>query len=344
MTTAHAYKILGLSQDSDKQEIKKKYRQLMHQVHPDTGFLCEFAYPYSAQEIIEAYSVLCKKQTASKPASSRSSKSADYSSNTSSTSKTPAWDAPLNPHAYMSRNIYHFAEDSDGNILGSFIIATGKFLWKTEEDFSLFQKSIIECTQKLFRQVEKNVSHSSLSLTADKHLYFQAELSYLLTQQFIDAAQTLKTLLPSVSADKDAADIFKIPAMLEFNARNIYTKSSLKTVRDILPGTPLYPAMIKNHRLFLKTPAGEIVGYLSFKDDRLYYIVIPLFEQKRVQVKIRMPKLSDTVNAKKASHFHQKGYQELDFWLKVPHSHIGAPENINLQIENLLHLLSSSYI
>lgn len=343
MTTAHAYKILGLSQDSDKQEIKKKYRQLMHQVHPDTSSLSESAYPYSAQEIIEAYSVLCKKQTASKTASSRSSKSADPS-NTSSASKAPAWDAPLNPHAYMSRNIYHYAEDSDGNVLGSFIIATGKFLWKTEEDFSLFQKSIIECTQKLFQRAEKNTPHLSLNLTAEKRLHFQAELSYLLTQQFIDAAQTLKVLLPSVSADKDAADIFKISAMLEFNARNAYTKSNRITVRDILPGTSLYPAMIKNHRLFLKTPAGEIVGYLSFKDDRLYYIVIPLFEQKRAQVKIRMPRQSDAVNTKKTSHFHQKNYQELDFWLKVPHSHIGTPENINLQIENLLHQLSSSYI
>ena len=38
MTSPHAYKILGLSQDSDKQEIKKKYRQLMHQVHPVASF------------------------------------------------------------------------------------------------------------------------------------------------------------------------------------------------------------------------------------------------------------------------------------------------------------------
>ena len=330
MTTAHAYKILGLSQDSDKQEIKKKYRQLMHQVHPDTSSLSESAYPYSAQEIIEAYSVLCKKQIASKTTSSCSSKSAD-SYNTSSTSKTPAWDAPLNPHAYMSRNIYHYAEDSDGNILGSFIIATGKFLWKMEEDFSLFQKSIIECTQKLFQQVEKIASHSSLSLTADKRLYFQAELSYLLTQQFIDAAQTLKTLLPSVSADEDTADIFKIPAMLETCIRGTYTLPS---------GAPLYPAMIKNHRLFLKTSAGEIIGYLSFKDDRLYYIVIPLFEQKRAQVKIKMPKPSDTINTQKISPLRHKNYQELDFWLKVPHSHIGAPENINLQIEALLQQIT----
>lgn len=87
-----------------------------------------------------------------------------------------------------------------------------------------------------------------------------------------------------------------------------------------------------------------MISHFIFKDDRLYYIVIPLFEQKRAQVKIRVPRQSDTVNTKKTSRFHQKNYQELDFWLKVPHSHIGAPENINLQIENLLHQLSSSYI
>jgi hypothetical protein len=30
--------------------------------------------------------------------------------------------------------------------------------------------------------------------------------------------------------------------------------------------------------------SGNELGYLSFVDDRLYYVVIPLFEQKKVQI------------------------------------------------------------
>lgn len=52
--------------------------------------------------------------------------------------------------------------------------------------------------------------------------------------------------------------------------------------------TVIYPAGITNHRLYVRNRSGEILGYLSFKDDRLYYVVIPLFEQKAVQVKMQV--------------------------------------------------------
>ena len=97
-------------------------------------------------------------------------------------------------------------------------------------------------------------------------------------------------------------------------------------------GTTLYPSRIREHRLFLTTKSGKNAGYVSFRDDRLYYIIIPLFEQKRAQVKIEISASQDRKRNLPAG-----TYKNLDFLIKIPHDNAGTfPENINLQIEGLL--------
>ena len=335
MTRSQACRILGVSIAADMQEIKKSYRQLMHKVHPDTDALHKTEYDYSAQEINEAYAFLCKfgaghsghaSHTSASRASTRSASrtstsgsSGPSSSHTSSdASKKKRWNAPVNPHAYTERNIYHYVEDYDCSIIGSFILDTDKFIWKPEEDFPLFLKSIFECSKKILDQTEQTGDgRPSLSRRGE----VQAELTYLLTQQFIDASETLKLLIkPSVGKD---ADIYRIPSMLELSL----------SAPELAAESTLYPASITRHRLFLKSASGQNVGYLSFHDDRLYYIVIPLLEQRRAQVKICVSEKQDSKKARNSSR-----YRHLNFWLKVPHTATGTfLENISLQINNLLN-------
>ena len=334
MTRSQACRILGVSVAADMQEIKKSYRQLMHKVHPDTDAFHKTEYDYSAQEINEAYAFLCKSAAGHSGHASRTSTSGDFTKSASRTStssssgpssshassdapKKKRWNAPVNPHAYAKRNIYHYVEDYDCSIIGSFILDTGKFIWKPEEDFPLFLKSIFECSKKILEQTEQTGDgRPSLSRRGE----VQAELTYLLTQQFIDASETLKLLIkPSVGKD---ADIYRIPAMLELSL----------SAPELAAGSTLYPASITRHRLFLKSAAGQNVGYLSFHDDRLYYIVIPLLEQRRAQVRICVSEKQESKKVRNSSR-----YRHLDFWLKVPHTAIGTfPENISLQIKNLL--------
>lgn len=321
MTRSQACRILGVSVAADMQEIKKSYRQLMHKVHPDTDAFHKTEYDYSAQEINEAYAFLCKSaagHSGHASHTSTSSSSGPSSSHTSSdASKKKRWNAPVNPHAYTERNIYHYVEDYDCSIIGSFILDTDKFIWKPEEDFPLFLKSIFECSKKILDQTEQTGDgRPSLSRRGE----VQAELTYLLTQQFIDASETLKLLIkPSVGKD---ADIYRIPAMLELSL----------SAPELTAGSTIYPASITRHRLFLKSAAGQNVGYLSFHDDRLYYIVIPLLEQRRAQVKICVSEKQESKKVRNSS-----SYRHLDFWLKVPHTATGTfPENISLQIKNLL--------
>ena len=135
MTPAEAGRILGISPKADMEQIKKQYRRLMHQFHPDVSGFSNTGYQYTAQEINLAYEVLKKGF-------------ADFQEDIFSgaekkaASKNLHWDAPLNQHAWTEREILHYAEDYEGNVIGNFTIARGKYLWTEEEDFPLFLLSI----------------------------------------------------------------------------------------------------------------------------------------------------------------------------------------------------------
>ena len=56
------------------------------------------------------------------------------------------------------------------------------------------------------------------------------------------------------------------------------TKAPVRHSFSLKPGDLLYPAGIRKHRLYLKNRGGHELGYLSFHDDRMYYIVVPLLD------------------------------------------------------------------
>lgn len=118
------------------------------------------------------------------------------------------------------------------------------------------------------------------------------------------------------------------PAMLEYGPRSSHAGRELPKTGDLL-----YPSELRRRRLFLKDVSGEELGYLSFQDDRLYYIVIPLFEQRRVQVRIRVSEEPASQGKGKNTSF----YQNLDFYIRLdPLQHQFLPENLNLHIEKIL--------
>lgn len=322
MTRKEAYRILGLTSgkaaedETTLSEIKTRYRSLMRLVHPDVREASGTPYPYSASEIIHAYSFL--KQDFVDPSNELKNRKDRSFSKRQSTMQT--WDAPVNPSAYTERDILHYAEDSSGNRIGTFSIARGKYVWKIEEDFPLFLLSIYQCSRELLEDID-----SALKRPEDPAFLktIQAELSYLLAQQFIDGQGILEHLAKEVASKAADARTFLIPSMLE---------TSDKTAA-IKPGDALYPSRLLKHRLYLKDRAGTELGYLSFMDDRLYYVIIPLFEQRRVLVRIQADDfLSGSERNRRFS-----GYQRLRLWIRFRDDPIfGTPENLNLQIQHLL--------
>ena len=322
MTKQEAYRILGLTSGKSAEggvtlsEIKTRYRSLMRLVHPDAREASGKPYPYSAGEIIHAYSFL-KQDFVAPPNERKSPKECSCSKRQAA---MQAWDAPVNPLAYTERDILHYAEDSSGSHIGTFSIARGKYIWKIEEDFPLFLLSIYRCSRELLEEID-----SALNRPEDPSFLkaIQAELSYLLAQQFIDGSGILEHLAKESASEEAGAGIFLIPSMLETSGKTAAIKA----------GEALYPSRLLKHRLYLKNRSGTELGYLSFLDDRLYYVVIPLFEQKRVLVRIQA---DDFVSGSERSR-RFAGYQRLRLWIRFRNDPIsGTPENLNLQIQHLL--------
>lgn len=314
MTLQEACQILGIPLGTEKKEIKKKYRKLMMQVHPDVGISSQDHYGYSAQEINSAYAALMKGEL---PCGEESPQGGEHQA--AEKRWDQVWDAPVNVNAFVEREVLQYVEDHDGTVLGNYCVAKGKYLWKTDEDFPLFLLSLYQCSKELLDGID-----AELQRDEDKagRWQIQAELTYLLAQQFIDGLALLAELAREVETTIDGDRIFYLPAMLELTDGAAPVKT----------GEVICPSGIRNHKLHLRNKDRQGLGYLSFSDDRLYYIVIPLFEQKRVQVRIRaaepgMEKKRKTVPR----------YQNLRLWIRLlRESGNGMPENLDLQIKELL--------
>lgn len=312
MTVKEAYRILGLPAGTHMYEIKKRYRKLMLRVHPDVSARSQETYAYNAQEINTAYSIL--KEKASGSVKKDIHHKCHDQSPCAKGNPDAAWNAPINENAYREREILQYVEDPDGTALGTFSIARGKYMWTTEEEFSLFLLSLYQCGKQVLDEIDTLQPRKG---PPSNRSHFQAELTYLLAQQFISQTALLEEIAKEEKSDPEGDRIFYMPAMLEASNQAI----SLK------PGEALYPLSIRQHKLYLKNQAGQELGYLSFLDDRLYYIVVPLFEQKVVRLKIRAAEKQPG----------NKHYQNLRLWIKFSvRNNSQFPENLNLRIKELL--------
>ncbi|SFN93823.1 DnaJ domain-containing protein [Pseudobutyrivibrio sp. JW11] len=308
MNKSQARKILGLDGSEDKREIKKKYRKLMHEHHPDNSDSDDSKL---AAKINTAYELIMKDYADSTTNSgNQSNKSNRSTTKRTSRPKHRPWSAKENKNAFCARPILHEVEDFEGNNLGTIEIARGKYIWTKDEEFAMFLKSIYETSKELLDNARPSLFFELPEIIKQKYL---ADITYLLTGQFIDSTLTLNELALV------EADSYKVNAMVELEPGATPPK----------PGSMLYPAGVSNHRLFLRNKVGEIIGYLSFKDDRLYYVVIPLFEQKKAQVK--MVVVDDIQKTRRGNK-----YVDLDLWIRILPTETSAVESTNNQIQALL--------
>ena len=300
MTTHKALDILGLKKPYTEDELKKTYRALMFLTHPDSGR--DYEYKYEASDINAAYEYLIKNKVQNvkeKPKARRKT--------------TANWNAPINPNAYCDREIYHNVEDSDGKIMGKAVIASGKYEWCQDEDFSLFLLSIYNSSKKIIIDSDEKKGQNR-----SEDIYLQGEVAYLLAQQFVDKSMIL-SMLEEIGNDSDGNKMYRVQGMLELTEKNIRLND----------GEAVYPAGIKHHRLYVQNREG-IVGYVSFKDDRLYYGIIPLFERRTVQVKMKIYKIDQKSR-------RNSNYYDIDLIMKILNEDRNRMmESINLKISNIL--------
>lgn len=305
MTRREAITILGLSVDYSKEELKKRYRELMFLTHPDS--VDEHKYPYEASDINIAYEYLLSNPVKNIERSSKKSEN-----------NRRHWDAKENYNAYSIRDILHNIEDADGEVIGQTVIASGRYVWTKDEEFSLFLRSLYLCSKNIIADYS-----NSNRVNLNNNIKLQADLVYLLSQQFVDTDMILTHFARKEVAEGE--EIYHIEAMLETSL----CQSDFAKVKMI------YPLKISNHRLYVRTDKNREVGYISFKDDRLYYGIIPLFERKAAQVKM-------LINDNKLKRFNGKRYLDVDMLIRLNlENKVYMLESINLQIENLLKSCSN---
>lgn len=289
MTRKSALRILGASSEADIRELKRKYRELMRKTHPDS--VSEHDYPYEVHEINEAYNFLL-------------SRLFDDDGNECGDSETKIrWNAPVNPNAFTKRPIYQYVEDANGNIIGTITVDEGRYMWIEDEDFPLFLKSLYDTAKSV---IAEDDSRKNISRSDDDELL--KDITYLIASQFFGSDASLNLM----KREKDGS--YHTKAMIE--------RSTDGAVRK---GGALYPLQVKDHRLYVKNEEGEEIGYLSFRDDRMLFGIVPLFERSAVKVKI----ITGATKGMSA---------DADLWIiPVPEDNVTIIESINVKIKQLLN-------
>ena len=321
MTEKEAFAVLGIGKEATQDEIKRAYRKLMHRVHPDTaaGNMTEKKESekkdniYQAHEINMAYQVLRKRKN---PADHEEQRDKRWTE-----AQTVLWDAPVCDNAYTERKIFQPVHDPEGNEIGRMCVAKGRYQWTEDEEFPLFMHSIYHCSGRLLAEAE-TLRDRNPAKDERTRLKVQAELAYLLAQQFMGGIDTLAKLAKEIHRQADGRDVYRVLGALE---RTVGQKMQ-KT------GSLLAVSGIRNHRLYVKNQSGQELGYLSFWDDRLYYVLIPLFEYRQVQVKIEVVEDSAAKSRK-----NREYSDKLMIQIRQSSDEKNTlPENLNLKIVALL--------
>ncbi len=299
MNLNQARRILGITPEDDKAAIKKKYRRLMGQFHPDAQIADNAGAGASdsirkAQELNEAYEYL-KKHTSvfqrsdAKAKGTGSRRTGGTGDRTESIWKDrppkPQWTGKINEKAFCERNVYlRYSMDIAENTDKLYYQASrGRFLWNPEmEDFTLFVTSLHHATRELLEQVEEKASHS----TTDRFAV-QSKLFYHLSAQFTDPVMILPKIAKPEKTDETGRQIYHFHTSLGSDV----TQPVYRQLTALQSGDAIYPLAFRENKIIVCRQKQYPLGHLSFEDDRLYFSLIPLLQAKLAQVRMKVKKV-----------------------------------------------------
>ena len=301
MTRREALKILNLDDSYSKDDLKKKYRALMMMLHPDMNRMNH--YPYDASDINLAYEYL--KDNAE-----------DYHSGKNEKEHKIRWSAPVNVKAYKEREILHYVEDYNGDIIANTVIDQGKYYWIQDEEFPLFFQSIVRCAKKILEEYDEK--YGSYRSNDYKLL---SELIYLIALQYVNPVSLLELL--DLGINEDGEKTYQAMAMIETGNHN-----------DLKPGDMIFPFRMREHKLYVCDRHNSQLGYISFKDDKLYYAIIPLLERKAAKIKM-------IISEESVQSYQRKNHRNVIMYIRlIEEEHNSSSsdymDSINAKISDLL--------
>ena len=259
MDINEAYRILGASRSDDENTIKKKYKRLLFVHHPDAKrHRGDTSDDGTAARIIEAYRLIRKGEgiEAEQP-------------------ETYEWEAVVNEKAYSDRAIYVQYKIYDDEELPLSKAAKGKYVWDPDlEDFPLFAKSVLEAAMDVVSDNCSNFSQSALM-----------EIFHLMMQEYVFPADSARKLGKLTKTDRRTKDF-------EFTG---YVKIKPGNKGEIFhEGEPVDIYLSDNRAMAQNLVTGTFLGDISFDDDSLYYVILPLLEEPEVKITAKMQKIVKT--------------------------------------------------
>ena len=265
MTLKEAYKILGASKQDDDREIKAKYKKLLILYHPDSDPTRKRnpEDDEKIRQVIEAYKKI------------KESEGESYFDTYEFT-----WDAFENKAAFSERNIYVQFKMYDEELPLS-KMARGRFVWDPDmEEFRLFSKSVLEACKDI-------MTDYSAILAPDK----VKDIFHLMMQEYVLPADAARKIGKKVREDGDV-EVFTFNGFVKENPSDL--KASAPTI-----GEPLNIFLREDRAVVEEIVTGKELGTVSFDEDELYYVVLLLLEDPKVQAHASVTKVEKSRRAGK---------------------------------------------
>ena len=257
MTLTEAYKILGAYRQDDDLEIKAKYKKLLILYHPDSNPTGKRdpEDDEKIRQVIEAYKKI--KESEGEP----------YFDTYEFT-----WDVFENKGAFSERNIYVQFKMYDEELPLS-KMARGRFVWDPDmEEFRPFSKSVLEACKNI-------MTDYSAILAPDK----VKDIFHLMMQEYVLPADAARKIGKKVRED-GTKEVFTF---------NGFVKENPAEPRALAPtiGEPLNIFLREDRAVVEEIVTGKALGTVSFDEDELYYVVLPLLEDPKVQAHASITKV-----------------------------------------------------
>ncbi|MDD3220183.1 MAG: J domain-containing protein [Lachnospiraceae bacterium] len=285
MTISEAQRLLGVEETDEMKTVKWKFRKLMVQYHPDAVHSDHPEYIKKAQLLNEAYALLRKTHLSPKVKSSKKknqnqkAKRQTAQEQTTQRHDTMSWKGKKLEQAFVERTIFQSHGLWEDNSLDFYEVACGKYEWNPDlEEFPCFLHSIHLAVVQLLEKVESQQNIYSSEAIKEKRYVYQMQLFYLLASQYIAPLYCLNKLAEPEQKDEQDRNVYRFAASLVISRKD-------RRVYKLEPGQMLFLSSLKNNRIMVADADGTQLGYLSFAEDYLYYILIPILRNRRAQGK-----------------------------------------------------------
>lgn len=268
MTLKEAYKILGVSKENTDREIKAKYKKLLIMYHPDSTPTRK-RNPEDDEKIrkvIEAYKKI--RESEDEP----SYEPYEFS-----------WDAFENKRAFSERNIFFQFKIYDEDLPPS-KMARGRFVWDPDmEEFPLFAKSVLEACKEVMTDQDVTPAPGKVK-----------DIFNLMMQEYVLPADAARKIGKLIRKDDN----------LEVYSFSGFIKDEPGTSREsrINCGEPLKIHLREDRAVVEEIVTGKVLGSISFDEDELYYVVLPLLEDPKVDAHATITKVDSSRRNKERIH------------------------------------------